>query len=153
MWLLRVAARATRAVLPRASLPARTGVTTVTPEMLALPSGRRPEQAETWREWFCEYLPRLSRKAADQELRDQLAVLRQAALAGEDRSEEFRGLVLRIDGGPLTTRAPGDADAPVDEVFTCPLAEHKCGRVVRPQPADDEPRCVLNRTRMRHEFW
>jgi hypothetical protein len=153
MWLLRVAARATRAVLPRASLPARTGVTTVTPEMLVLPSGRRAEQAETWREWFCEYLPRLSRKAADQELRDQLAVLRQAALAGEDRSEEFRGLVLRIDGRSLTTRAPGDADAPVDEVFTCPLAERKCGRVVRPQPADDEPRCVLNRTRMRHEFW
>jgi hypothetical protein len=41
----------------------------------------------------------------------------------------------------------------VDEVFTCPLATNKCGRVVRPRPVDDEPRCALQRTRMRHEFW
>lgn len=155
MWLLRIAARATRAVLARGDLPARTGATTVTPEMLALPSapGRQAVQAETWREWFCEYLPRLSRKAAEQGLLDQLKALRQAAFDGEDRGEEFRDLVLRVDGRPLTTRAPADADAQVDEVFTCPLAAHKCGRVVRPGPVDDEPRCVLKRTRMRHEFW
>jgi hypothetical protein len=155
MWLLRLAARATRAVLARGDLPARTAATTVTPEMLALTSarGRQAAQAETWREWFCEYLPRLSRKAAEEGLLDRLEALRQAAFDGEDRGEEFRDLVLRIDGRPLTTRGPGDVDAQVDEVFTCPLAAHKCSRVVRPSPVDDEPRCALKRTRMRHEFW
>lgn len=155
MWLLRIAARATRAVLRRQDLPARTGATTVTPEMLeTVPaSGRRAAQAETWREWFCEYLPRLSRKAGEEGLVDRLDALRQAALHGEDRGVEFRDLVLRIDGRPLTPRAVGDADAPVDEVFTCPLAVNKCDRAVRPRPVDDEPRCALTRTRMRHEFW
>jgi hypothetical protein len=156
MWLLRISARATRAVLGRGGLPARTAATTVTPEMLALAltPGRQAAQPETWREWFCEYLPRLSRKAAEEKgLADRLDALRQSAFDGEDRAEEFRDLVLRIDGRPLTTRAAADADAQVDEVFTCPLTTNKCSRVVRPRPVDDEPRCALNRTRMRHEFW
>jgi hypothetical protein len=155
MWLLRVAARATRALLARGHLPARAAATTVTPEMLALASapGRQAPQSETWREWFCEYLPRLSRKAGEAGLVDRLDALRRAAFDGEDHGAEFRELVLRIDGRPLTTRAAAGADVQVDEVFTCPLATNKCGRVVRPSPADDEPRCTLQRTRMRHEFW
>lgn len=155
IWLLRISGRATRAVLARGHLPGRTAATTVTPEMLApAPApGRQGALSETWREWFCEYLPRLSRKAAEEGLIDRLDALAQAALDGADRGAEFRDLVLRIDGRPLTTRAAADADAQVDEVFTCPLATNKCGRVVRPRPVDDEPRCALMRTRMRHEFW
>lgn len=154
MWLLRVAARATRAVLARGALPARTMATAVTPEMLAVvPAAVRISQPDTWREWFCEYLPRLSRKAREEGLLDRLDALHQSALGGEDRSEEFRDLVMRIDGRPLTTRDAADPDAPVDEVFTCPLPANKCARVLRPRPIDDEPRCALSRTRMRHEFW
>jgi hypothetical protein len=93
MWLLRFAARATRMALGRANLPARNGATEVAPEMLTVaPPRPRPDDEESWVEWFCEYRPRLSRKADEHGLRAQLDALRQAALNGEDRSEENRNV-------------------------------------------------------------
>jgi hypothetical protein len=154
LWLLRLAARATGVFLGRGRLPARAGATPVTPEMLVVERpDRRVQRSETWREWFCEYLPRLARKAPEHGLTDRLDDLRRAALDGEDRFDDFQELVREIDGTSLVTRDAAEADEQVDEVFTCPLPNHRCARVVHPRPGDDEPRCTLHRTRMRHEFW
>ncbi|MEV1073747.1 hypothetical protein [Micromonospora parva] len=155
MWLLRLAGRATRAFHSVAGgSPPRTGVTTVYPETLAHSSGRsRVVLPDTWRERFCDDLPALERKASEPRTRERLDALEQAALAGIDRHAEFRHLWLELIGSPLDLRDGGGDDAPVDEVFTCPLPRHRCSRVVRPRRSSDEPRCPLNRTRMRHEFW
>ncbi|MEV7046162.1 hypothetical protein [Amycolatopsis sp. NPDC051061] len=154
LWLLQFAGRATRAALSPARLPRRTAVTEVLPELLvtSAPGGSR-DGDESWVEWLCEYWPRLSRKVSDQGGRGRLDELGEAARRGEDRCDEFLALVRQVDGKAFATRDGEHADVPVDEVFTCPLPEHRCARVVRPHPADDRPRCALHRGAMRHEFW
>lgn len=153
VWLLTVAARATRAVLG-AALPPRTRATSVTAEMLfGRPAGPPARRPDTWREAFCEYLPRGSRKADEHGVSAQFAALRQAAIDGEDRAAEFGELVRRIDGIFVIPRSPDDAHQQVDDVYTCPLPNNKCARVVRADPMDDKPRCALNKSLMRHEFW
>jgi hypothetical protein len=154
MWLLRFAARATRAALGPAHLPARAGATPVSSEMLVVaPLGRRAQREESWVEWLCEYWPRLSRKADEHAVRAELNGLRQAARNGEDRAEEFLRLVWKIDGKAFTSRGDGSDIHHVDEVFTCPLPDNRCVRTVRPLPGDDQPRCALRPGGMRHEFW
>ncbi|UVS78444.1 hypothetical protein [Actinokineospora sp. UTMC 2448] len=153
MWLLRLAGRITAVHLGSGRQPARSGYTSVTPELLTLTAGRPESGAETWREWFCEYLPRLAGKASDLASTEQLDSLRASARAGEDRRADFLDLVRRLDGTSPVLRGVEETDKPVDEVLTCPLASNRCVRVVRPRPVDDEPRCALNRTRMRREFW
>jgi hypothetical protein len=153
MWLLRMAGRMTATHLGMERLPPRADWTAVELELLAVAAGRPESQAETWREWFCEYLPRLAGKAPGERFTDLLDSLRRSALGGEDRRADFLELVRRVDGTSPVARGGGEAENSVDEVFTCPLAKKRCGRVVRPRPVDDEPRCALHQTRMRHEFW
>ncbi|MEU4745473.1 hypothetical protein AB0G02_34115 [Actinosynnema sp. NPDC023658] len=153
MWLLRLAGRATATHLGQKRLPARTGRTAVEPELLVVSADRPQSQVETWREWFCEYLPRLAGKAPGEGFADLLDSLRESARNGDDRRADFLELVRRVDGTSPVVRAGEEAESPVDDVFTCPLAKNRCGRAVRPRPVDDEPRCALHRTRMRHEFW
>jgi hypothetical protein len=154
MWLLRFAARATRGALGSTRLPLRTEATEVTPEMLvAAPPAQHAARDESWVEWFCDYRPRLSRKADELGVRDQLDSLRRAALDGEHREDEFLELVRKVDGKAFTTRDAGEDEALVDEVFTCPLEKNRCTKVSRPQPGEDRPRCSVLPGGMRHEFW
>lgn len=154
VWLLRFASRITRRVLGPKRLPTSGLATEVTPEMLVVappvPSG---SEDESWVEWFCDVQQRLSRKAATPEHRQRLAELHRSALAGEDREDEFLDLAREIDPKLFVTRDAGGHDGLVDEVLTCPLEEHRCGKVVRPRPGEDLARCSLLPGGMRHEFW
>jgi hypothetical protein len=161
-WFLRLAAGAAESYLGArgrspASPPSRTeAVASVTERATTALGGAPPKVAGAgWLERLCAELPRLRRRAAGTDDSAALEGLVTEAKLGNDMSDDFVRLLLRLggpdDGGRLDLPGVGMGRPVMAETYVC--RRSVCSRLEVREPSGPVPRCHLDSGDMIIRTW